>query len=928
MYWVLKKHPFLLCLTVLLQLVTLQSGISKQQFERKLMIKNIVKRSGKIEPFSPEKLNGWSEWAAKRLAPVVDWSEVVLYAMSTLPAEVSSQQLQETLIKFCVDKATWEHSLMAGRLYAALWRKQVYNNKIPTVKALHATLHSVGMMTTLNYSDEEYAQVEKIINHKLDYKCAHYELVQIRSKYALRNKVNKIEYETPQFVYMRMAMALAENEPIETRMHDVAKWYEHFSHKRINVPTPYYVNLGTYLNGYSSCCLYSVGDTWQSLAAGDHIAYAMTCMSAGIGSHIKTRSLKDPVRGGLIEHQGKLPYYRALVGAIGANLQNGRGGAATVHYSAYDPEVEVIQKLKNPMTPTAKQVRGCDYSFGSNKFLARKVVKDEMYAQFSYYTQPELHEAQYLADQTIFEKLYNEKVKSGELVENVSARQIVIGALNEAYETGRHYLHFTDEINRHTSFKEKIYSSNLCVAPETLVLTDNGYVEIKGLVDTTVNVWNGVEWSSVVVRKTGENVDLWKVSLSNGNSLVCTPYHKWYPLENNIETETRTHALHVGMTLASWNTPSGVEKTTTVTDIEKHYRVDDSYCLTEPKRNRVVFNGILSGNCQEVVQPTKPFTSIAQLYQPYDESHGELSICNLSAIIPSNIDSDDQYAEVAYYALKMIDVGIHKNKYIFQTLDHTAKARMNAGVGLMGLAHYMAKKNVKYSSQAGRDFIHELMETQTWHLYNASLKLGKEKGNAPWMHKTKFPEGWLPIDTYEKRVDQLVTVGYKRDWESLRKQIIENGGIRNSVTACQMPGESSSLSSGTTNGIYPIRDYDLIKTNDTNAMHYVVPDATKLRDKYEIAWDIDTQDLIKVYAIVQKWTDQAISADLYRKVVGTDRVGTTEMLDIYLSLVKYGIKTRYYQNSLTAKGLASNKPIETEQIIDDDPDPVCEGCSL
>lgn len=758
------------------------------------MIKNIVKRSGKIEPFSPEKLNGWSEWAAKRLAPVVDWSEVVLHAMSTLPSEVSSQQLQETLIKFCVDKATWEHSLMAGRLYAALWRKQVYNNKIPTVKALHATLHSVGMMTTLNYSDEEYAQVEKIINHKLDYKCAHYELVQIRSKYALRNKVNKVEYETPQFVYMRMAMALAENESFENRMHDVAKWYEHFSHKRINVPTPYYVNLGTYLNGYSSCCLYSVGDTWQSLAAGDHIAYAMTCMSAGIGSHIKTRSLKDPVRGGLIEHQGKLPYYRALVGAIGANLQNGRGGAATVYYSAYDPEVEVIQKLKNPMTPAAKQVRGCDYSFGSNKFLARKVVKDEMYAQFSYYTQPELHESQYLSDQTVFEKLYNEKVQSGELVENVSARQIVIGALNESYETGRHYLHFTDEINRHTSFKDKIYSSNLC---------------------------------------------------------------------------------------------------------------------------------------SEVVQPTKPFTSIAQLYQPYDESHGEISLCNLSAIIPSNIESDDQYAEVAYYALKMIDVGIHKNKYIFQSLEHTAKARMNAGVGLMGLAHYMAKKNVKYSTQAGRDFIHELMETQTWHLYNASLKLGKEKGNAPWIHKTKFTEGWLPIDTYEKRVDQLTTVGYKRDWESLRKQIIQNGGIRNSVVACQMPGESSSLSSGTTNGIYPIRDFDLIKTNDTNAMHYVVPDATKLRDKYEIAWDIDTLDLIKVYAIVQKWTDQAISADLYRKVVGSDRVGTTEMLDIYLALVKYGIKTRYYQNSLTAKGLASNTPIEVEQIIDeDDPDPVCEGCSL
>ena len=77
---------------------------------------------------------------------------------------------------------------------------------------------------------------------------SHYSLYQNRTKYALRDKVGGKEYETPQFTFMRMAMALAEKEPKETRMKDVAKYYEHFSHKRINAPTPYYVNLGTDLN--------------------------------------------------------------------------------------------------------------------------------------------------------------------------------------------------------------------------------------------------------------------------------------------------------------------------------------------------------------------------------------------------------------------------------------------------------------------------------------------------------------------------------------------------------------------------------------------------------------------------------------------------------------------------------------------------------
>lgn len=316
------------------------------------------------------------------------------------------------------------------------------------------------------------------------------------------------------------------------------------------------------------------------------------------------------------------------------------------------------------------------------------------------------------------------------------------------------------------------------------------------------------------------------------------------------------------------------------------------------------------------------------LYKDYDEETGsEIALCNIAGIIPSNIKSDEQYAEVVYYALKMIDAGVHLSSYVFKNLEQTAKSRLNAGVGIIGLAHYMAKHNQKYTTQSGLDFIHELAETHAWHLYNASLKLGKEKGNAPWMHKTTWPEGWLPLDTYEKRVDTLVTVGNKRDWESLRKAIVANGGIRNSVCIAHMPAESSSVASETTNGLYPIRDYDLLKTNDTNAVPYVVPDSTRLRNKYEIAWDIPAEQLIKVYAIIQKWTDQAISADLYRKMQGDEKVGTAEMLSTYLDLVRYGIKTRYYQNSLTGKNIDLNSSQSEEPSVESDV-AECESCSL
>lgn len=742
------------------------------------MIKSIIKRSGKEEEFSAEKVNGWGEWAAKALHGRVDWGEAVLHAVSVLPEKCSSEDLQNALIDFCLNKKTWEYNLMAGRLYYGLIVKKFYGKKVPTVRELHRQMIDYGLLVDMGYSDEEYEEIEHIINHKLDLKNTHFEIHQIRHKYALRDKIAGKEFETPQFVYMRMAMALSQFE--KDRVENIRRFYDHFSHKRINVPTPYYTNLGTKMNGFASCCVYTTHDTAPSLAAGDHIGYMMTVMSAGIGSHIKTRSLGDSIRNGLIVHQGKIPYYRALVGAVGANLQNGRGGAATVYYTAFDPEVEVIAKLKNPMTPAVKQVRGCDYSFGSNKFFAKKAALDEDVALFSYGDAPELYEAQYGSSEE-FEQKYNEFLQSDKPRTMISARKLLVMILNEGYETGRHYLHFFDEMNTHTPFKDKIYSSNLCA---------------------------------------------------------------------------------------------------------------------------------------EIALPTKGYDSVKELYESYQEGNGEIGLCNIGGIIVSNVENDDQYADVAYYVLKMIDFGIHYSDYVFKNLEDTAKSRLSAGVGILGLAHLMAKKNKKYSTQDGKDFIHEVCETHSWHLINASLRLGKERGNAPWMHKTKWPEGWLPIDTYNKKVDNLVSAGNKRDWESLRKRIIENGGIRNSVCIAHMPGESSSLGSGTTNGPYPIRDYDLVKTNETMVLNYVAPDSTVLKDKYEIAWEIPSEDLIDCYAIMQKWTDQAISCDLYRKVQGDEKVGSSEMIKLYLRMAKYGVKTRYYINSKTAKGIDLNA---TE---------VCESCSL
>lgn len=66
-----------------------------------------------------------------------------------------------------------------------------------------------------------------------------------------------------------------------------------------------------------------------------------------------------------------------------------------------------------------------------------------------------------------------------------------------------------------------------CVAPDTPLITSDGITSISELADKSVKIWNGEEWTSVIVRKTGSNQKLMRVHLSDGSYLDCTPDHRW-----------------------------------------------------------------------------------------------------------------------------------------------------------------------------------------------------------------------------------------------------------------------------------------------------------------------------------------------------------------------------------------------------------------
>lgn len=952
------------------------------------MIKTIIKRDGSQEQFDPKKLNGWGIWASKSLGRYVDWAEIVLHVNEISSESVTSTNLQKSLISFCLTKSSWAHHRMAGRLHAALLYKEMYNDKIPTVKDLFAKLVSVDLMAKSFYdswTDDEWIEINNIIDHKIDLTYAYYQIKQITKKYSLQDRVSGILYETPQFTYMRVAMRMAMNR--KNRIERIRRNYRMYSSGKVNIPTPYFTNSGTKQSGFQSCCVHNTNDTIPSLAADNHISYMMTVASAGQGSKIYTRTLGSPIRGGAIIHQGKAPYYRAEVGMINANLQNGRGGAETQYYDCFDPEIESIQKFKNPMTPELRQIRGLDYAMCYNDLFAEKAAKLEKVALFDFNKVPDLYNAMVLKSQTIFNMLYEKYVKEEKYERMIDARDALLTTLSESTYTGRHYVADLSEANRHTPFREPIRMSNLCVTGDTQIFIKIDNIEynstIKNVIEYTgphqiyVKCFNHkkdkTEYKLITAKAlTYPNAKLVEVITNNG-SIKCTPDHSifttnagYIPAEE-INAED-TVLIHRNGQLLSENVSIG--QVISVNHIDE---TQDVYDITVEDNHNFFANDILIHNCTEIFLVTYGYDNVTELYQEtdlsfvkfatsdnerritkgddfYNTSTGkkraiffevgdilldhdnvtitelievrpnpETGMCSLAGIVVSKIESEQDYEDAAFVALDMIYTGITESEYPLPQIKYTATKRMSAGVGILGLAHHLAKKGLKYSTQSGRDEIHEVAETHYWHLLNASLKLSEEFGNAEWIDKTLWTEGWTPLDTYNKNVDDVVTVENKRDWTAMSKRIIANGGHAFSVLAATPPTESSSLSAGTTNGPYPIRELDLNKTNDTDILEYVVPDSDILKDKYEFAWDVDVEDIAKVYGILQKWTDQGISCDLWYKCVGDETIPSNDILRGFFAFKRFGVKSRYYINLKTSKGIDLNS---SENDAD------CAGCKL
>ena len=334
----------------------------------------------------------------------------------------------------------------------------------------------------------------------------------------------------------------------------------------------------------------------------------------------------------------------------------------------------------------------------------------------------------------------------------------------------------------------------------------------------------------------------------------------------------------------------------------------------------------MSNLCQEITLPTDPIQHI--------DGHGEIALCILSAINIGTLEKIKDLKEICDLSVRALDEIIDHQDYPVKAAEISTRRRRSLGIGYIGLAHYLARKGVKYDDKRACEEVNKLTEAFQYFLLESSNNLAKEKGKCEYFERTKYSDGILPIDTYKKDVDKIVNKKLRYDWEDLRKRIKEDG-LRHSTLSAQMPSESSSVVSNETNGVEPPRDYLSVKKSKKGPLKQIVPDYRKLKKNYTLLWDMKNNDgYIKIIAVMQKYFDQGISGNWsYNPEHYEDnQVPVSEMTKDLLNTYKYGWKTSYYHNTYDGKseeepqhniGVYDNVP-ETKKKDDED----CEACAI
>lgn len=909
------------------------------------------------------------------------------------------------------------------------------------------------------FSQQYKEEINSMIDLKRDFLFDYFGFKTLQKGYLLKIE-NKI-VETPQFMFMRVALGIwgsiktRDGTVFEPDFDAIKKTYDLMSLKYFTHATPTLFNAGLKNNSLFSCFLLGMEDDIKSIfkVVGD--AAMISKWAGGIGIHLSNiRGNGSYVRGTNGKSEGIVPLLKVYNDVARYINQGGkRSGSIAMYIEPWHCDILDFLKCKRPHGDMNKRTLDLFFGLWIPDLFMERVQNGEMWSLMCPSECPGLNEVYGPA----FKKLYEKYEKEGKICNSIKAKDLFDEIIKSQSETGTPYMLYKDAANQKSNQKNigTIKSSNLCVAPETRILTRKGYYPIKDLVNQDIEVWNGEEWSKTQVKQTGVNQKLICITMSNGSTVYCTEYHKFIL---NDETIVEARDLKIGSTLINFKLPIVVggdedmpketcfcmfykeinvpmnhslnvklkwfsdicntyglfnnntlqiinvpkkklieiqlmlqtmgikssvrhgiliidslnlqylldlgfscdlqlnvtktmnSKNVKVVLIEDTNRWDDTYCFTESKKNRGIFEGVLLGNCAEIIE--------------YSDSK-KYACCVLSSIVlptyvvDGKFDFDKLY-EVVKFVTKNLNKLIDINFYSVEETKVSNMSERPIGIGIQGLADVFFKLELPYESEEAIKLDREIMETIYFAALTSSMELSKIDGPYPSFKGSPISKGHFQFDLWnefqiDKTKKSVVQLSGRWDWDKLRKDIKKHG-VRNSLVTALMPTASTSHIMGSASeafepitsncytrkikageyivlnkymaealikrGLWTSNTRNMLLEGRGSIQSFDIPQ--DLKDVYKTVWEIKQKNLINHSLARGPFVDQSQSLNLYFDTTNTDQI-----IGAHFYGWINGLKTgSYYIRTKPAINAASftkeqQEEEEEEQQVEEEPCVMC-----
>jgi ribonucleoside-diphosphate reductase alpha chain len=485
-----------------------QSEERKQEVVKEIEEQRLTIRrtDGSIEQFSREKIRAYLAEFTKGYEKDIDLDDIVSQLEREVYDGIKTSEMAKliTLVLRARIEKDPAYSVVAARQLARRVADEVIGNMNGVAESERAAAYKNAFVRNIKLGVEAKKYDTTMLSYNLEKLSEAIEparddlfkylgIETLHDRYFVRIE-GKGLIETPQMMWMRVAMGLALSE--KEKDAKAIEFYNVMSLLKFVPSTPTLFHAGTPHPQLSSCYLNIVEDDLKHIfkVYGDNAM--LSKWAGGIGTAwTKLRGMGSSIKTAGITSQGTIPFLKiANDVTVAINRSGRRRGATCVYMENWHIDFEDFLELRKNTGDERRRTHDMNTASWISDLFMKRVREDGQWTLFSPDEAIDLTETYGKKFEELYEK-YEEMADRGEikLFKRIKARDLWKKQLGMLFETGHPWITFKDPSNIRSPQDHAgvVHSSNLCTEITLNTSADETAVCNLGSINYPLHIANG-----------------------------------------------------------------------------------------------------------------------------------------------------------------------------------------------------------------------------------------------------------------------------------------------------------------------------------------------------------------------------------------------------------------------------------------------------